>query len=169
MVKVVPVLAESVEEISKDIAEQDLDGVLLCGASPRVDADLYRFPPHNGQAIQVGHVNLREQCVLCFPTSSDNSFPLPCWSKWRGITSIWELSGCKTGVSEPAIVRECEGFWLSAAAGPACIPRFRPQKVVMRLCLSKNPGRYGGAVNNIPVASPLSPPGQTSNHPICKI
>ena len=65
VVKVVPVLAESVEEISKDIAEQDLDGVLLCGASPRVDADLYRFPPHNGQAIQVGHVNLREQFDLC--------------------------------------------------------------------------------------------------------
>ena len=106
VVKVVPVLAESVEEVSKDIAEQDLDGVLLCGASPRVDADLYRFPPHNGQAIQVGHVNLREQCVLCFPTSSDNSFPPSMLEQMaRDYLNMGVVRLQKTGVSEPAIVR----------------------------------------------------------------
>lgn len=44
VVKVCPVLAESVDEIQADIEAQGLDGVLLCGASPRVDAGLYRFP-----------------------------------------------------------------------------------------------------------------------------
>lgn len=51
VVKVCPVLAESVDEIQADIEAQGLDGVLLCGASPRVDAGLYRFP------VQVEHVN----------------------------------------------------------------------------------------------------------------
>ena len=44
VVKVVPVLALAVSEIKADIEAQGLDGVLLCGASPRVDADIYRLP-----------------------------------------------------------------------------------------------------------------------------
>ena len=66
VVKVVPLLAGAVDEIKADIEAQSLDGVLLCGASPRVDGDLYRFP------VQVEHVNLREQCVLAF-RNPDNS------------------------------------------------------------------------------------------------
>ena len=42
VVKVVPLLAEAVDEIRADIETQSLDGVLLCGASPRVDGDLYK-------------------------------------------------------------------------------------------------------------------------------
>lgn len=60
VVKVVPVLALAVSEIKADIEAQGLDGVLLCGASPRVDADIYRLP------VQVEHVNLREQCVQAY-------------------------------------------------------------------------------------------------------
>ena len=44
LTKLVPNLAASVDEIRADIDAQKLDGVLLCGASPRVDNDLYRFP-----------------------------------------------------------------------------------------------------------------------------
>ena len=60
VVKVFPVLADNVEAIKADIAAQQLDGVLLCGASPRVDAEIFRFP------VLTEHVNLREQCVMCF-------------------------------------------------------------------------------------------------------
>ena len=60
VVKVVPVLALAVSEIKADIEAQGLDGVLLCGSSPRVDAEIYRLP------VQVEHVNLREQCVQAY-------------------------------------------------------------------------------------------------------
>ena len=66
VVKVVPIMAESVPEIEADIKANDLDGVLLCGASPRVDSGFYRFPQEDGRKILVDHVNLREQCVLCY-------------------------------------------------------------------------------------------------------
>ncbi|MCR5563288.1 MAG: hydrogenase iron-sulfur subunit [Desulfovibrio sp.] len=58
--KLVDVLPKAVDEIKADIAGQGLDGVLLVGASPRLDNELYRFP------VQVDYVNLREQCVLCY-------------------------------------------------------------------------------------------------------
>ena len=60
VVKVVPVLALAVSEIKADIEAQELDGVLLCGASPRVDSEIYRLP------VQVEFVNLREQCVQAY-------------------------------------------------------------------------------------------------------
>ena len=66
VVRVVPLLAKAVESIAADIESEGLDGVLLCGASPRVDGDLYRFP------VQVEHVNLREQCVQAYK-NPDNS------------------------------------------------------------------------------------------------
>ena len=159
VVKVVPVLAESVEEVSKDIAEQDLDGVLLCGASPRVDADLYRFPPHNGQAIQVGHVNLREQCVLCFPTSSDNSFPPSMLEQMaRDYLNMGVVRLQKTGVSEPAIVRGVRRILVIGGGWTGLHSALQAAKSGYEVVLVEKSGRYGGAVNNIPVASPLSPP-----------
>ncbi len=73
VVKVFPVLAaESARaEIRADIEENELDGVLLCGSSPRVDWDLYSF-----EGVLVDRVNLREQCVLSF-RDADGSVPQP--------------------------------------------------------------------------------------------
>ena len=63
VVKDFPVMArpEAVAEIAADIEENELDGVLLCGSSPRVDWDIYRFP-----GVQVERVSLREGCVLAY-------------------------------------------------------------------------------------------------------
>lgn len=47
--------------IQADIDAGTVDGVCICGSSPRVDWDIYRFP-----GVQVERVNLREQCVLCY-------------------------------------------------------------------------------------------------------
>jgi quinone-modifying oxidoreductase subunit QmoB len=47
--------------IQADIDAGLVDGVCICGSSPRVDWDVYRFP-----GVLVERVNLREQCVLCF-------------------------------------------------------------------------------------------------------
>jgi quinone-modifying oxidoreductase subunit QmoB len=63
VVKAFPVMADSSarKEIASDIAENELDGVLLCGSSPRVDWDLYQF-----EGVQVERVSLREGCVLAY-------------------------------------------------------------------------------------------------------
>jgi len=70
-VKVFPVLAaESARaEIRADIEENGLNGVLLCGSSPRVDWDIYNF-----EGVIVDRVNLREQCVMSF-RDADGSVP----------------------------------------------------------------------------------------------
>ncbi len=63
VVKEFPVLAAKParDEIAADIEENELDGVLLCGSSPRVDWDLYQF-----DGVQVERVSLREGCVLAY-------------------------------------------------------------------------------------------------------
>lgn len=71
VVKVLPVLAaeKARDEIRADIEENELDGVLLCGTSPRVDWDLYKF-----DGVIVDRVNLREQCVLSFKNPDGSTF-----------------------------------------------------------------------------------------------
>jgi quinone-modifying oxidoreductase subunit QmoB len=61
VVKVCPILADATDEIRADIEENGLDGVLVCGPTPRSDWSIYRFPN-----VRVERVNLREQCVMAF-------------------------------------------------------------------------------------------------------
>jgi quinone-modifying oxidoreductase subunit QmoB len=61
VVKVYPALADATADIQADIEANGLDGVLICGPSPRSDWDVYRFPD-----VQMERVNLREQCVMAF-------------------------------------------------------------------------------------------------------
>ncbi len=71
VVKVMPILAleKACDEIRADIAEEELDGVLLCGTSPRVDWDLYNF-----EGVLVERVGLRELAVMSF--KDENGAPL---------------------------------------------------------------------------------------------
>ncbi|MCL1939050.1 MAG: hydrogenase iron-sulfur subunit [Desulfovibrionaceae bacterium] len=63
VVKIFPILADEAarKEIEADIEENELDGVALCGASARVDWDLYRF-----EGVQVERISLREGCVMAY-------------------------------------------------------------------------------------------------------
>ncbi len=63
VVKMFPVLADAapLKEIATDIEENELDGVLICGSSPRVDWDVYRF-----DGVQVERVSLREGGVWAY-------------------------------------------------------------------------------------------------------
>lgn len=84
VVKVVPVLALAVSEIKADIEAQGLDGVLLCGASPRGCGHL---PP----ARAGGTLNPREQCVQAYKnpdhTPVDTVMARPdCWRSWHATT-----------------------------------------------------------------------------------
>lgn len=63
VVRAFPVLTadDARKEIAADIIENELDGVLICGSSSRVDWDLYRF-----DNVQVERVSLREGCVQAY-------------------------------------------------------------------------------------------------------
>lgn len=71
VVKVFPVLAAASarEEIKKDIVEHGLDGIAICGSSPRVDWDIYEF-----ENVIVERVNLREQCAMAYK-NPDGTLP----------------------------------------------------------------------------------------------
>jgi quinone-modifying oxidoreductase subunit QmoB len=55
--------------IKADVDAGGLDGVLVCGSSPRVDWDIFDFP-----GVLVERVNLREQCAMCYQ-NPDGSLP----------------------------------------------------------------------------------------------
>jgi quinone-modifying oxidoreductase subunit QmoB len=52
--------------IQKDIDAGLIEAVCICGTSPRVEWDFYKF----GEGVLVERVNLREQCVLCYADPS---------------------------------------------------------------------------------------------------
>ncbi|MDR2819619.1 MAG: hydrogenase iron-sulfur subunit [Desulfovibrio sp.] len=157
VVRVVPLLADSLDVIAGDIAAQSLNGVLLCGSSPRADGDLYRL------SAQVGHVNLREQCVLSYK-NADGSAPA-CGDAPElltllardyvnmGVVRLQKSenpdSAAVTGVKRILVIG---GGWTgltAATEGAAC---------GYEVVLVEKAGRLGGAANDIPVGSPLESP-----------
>lgn len=158
VVKAVPVLAQALEQIKADITAQNLDGVLLCGASPRVDGELYRLP------VQVEHVNLREQCVLAFknpdnsPVDTAAGAPELLCLMARDYVNMGVVKLQKSEVPDSAAVAGTQrilvigGGWtgLTAAAEAAATG--------YEVVLVEKADKLGGAANNIPMASPLSSP-----------
>ena len=158
VVKVVPVLALAVSEIKADIEAQGLDGVLLCGASPRVDADIYRLP------VQVEHVNLREQCVQAYknpdhtPVDTANGAPELLAIMARDYVNMGVVKLQKSEVPDSAAITGVPrvlvigGGWtgLTAAAEAA--------ETGYEVVLVEKAEKLGGAANNIPMGSPLASP-----------
>lgn len=161
-VRLLPVMAEDTAAIQKDIDDLELDGVLLCGASPRVDPELYKFRQKNGGPAQVQHVNLREQCALCFqnpdgePVNPNEAPPLLV-DMARDYINMGMVRLQKTEQGEPAIVDGVKrilvigGGWTGIhAAKEAALSGYE-------VILVEKTDRLGGAVNNMPVTSPLGP------------
>lgn len=160
VVKVFPVLAANVAAISADIEAQGLDGVLLCGASPRAEAGLYRFP------VLTEYVNLREQCVMSFEDEEGNAL--------------------RPGQAAPELLVQLAGDYVNmgvmklqkgALPGSAALENGGTKRILVvgggytgltAACEAATSGYevvlvekgeiLGGAVNNIPVGSPLSAP-----------
>lgn len=163
VVKVVPVLAESVALVETDIKANSLDGVLLCGASPRVDADLYRFTQADGKPVQVEHVNLREQCVLCYrnpdnsPVEKDKAPPLLTQMATDYINmGFARLS--KTETPDPAIVTGVKRILVIGGGWTGIHAALEGAKSGYEVVLVEKSDKLGGAVNNIPIGSPLASP-----------
>lgn len=154
VIKIVPVLADSVAAIAADIGENGLDGVLLCGASPRVDASLYRFEPRDGKPVQVEHVNLREQCALCFPKGDDPELLRLMAIDYinMGMTRL-----LKTETPDPAIVKGVRRILVIGGGWTGMKAASEAARSGYEVVLVEKTDRLGGAVNNIPVASPLGP------------
>lgn len=158
VVKVVPVLAAAVDEIRADIEAQGLDGVLLCGASPRVDADIYRLP------VQVEHVNLREQCVLAYknpdksPVDLSQGAPALLTLMARDYINMGVVKLQKSSVPDSAAITACSVCWSSAAAGRALPPQPKRRPRATKWCWWKRARSSAARPTNIPMASPLASP-----------
>ena len=159
VVRVFPVLAEQAQSIVKDIEDNGLDGVLICGASPRQDVELYRFP------VLTERVNLREQCVLSYEDPLGNGLvpgqPAPellvqlatdyinmgVVKLQKG--SLPDSAALEKGVRRILVVGG--GFTGLTAAAEAAASGYE-------VVLVEKTDRLGGAVNNIPTGSPLQGP-----------
>lgn len=163
VIKIVPVLAESTTEIAADIEANELDGLLLCGASPRVDADLYRFKQANGQPVQVEHVNLREQCALCFKDpDGDAAVPGEAPELLKIMATDYVNMGIvrlnKSEIPDAAIVNGVRRILVIGGGWTGMHAALEASVSGYEVVLVEKNDKLGGAVNNIPMASPLSSP-----------
>ena len=157
--RVFPVLAEQTAVISKDIEENGLDGVLICGASPRQDSELYRFP------VLTERVNLREQCVMSYEDPSGNP-PV------EGAPAPELLTEVATDYINMGVVKLQKGSLPDSAALEKGVHRIlvvgggftgltaalEAAQSGYEVVLVEKAERLGGAVNNIPTGSPLHAP-----------
>lgn len=163
VVRVLPVMAESVGEIQNDIVEHGLDGVLLCGASPRVDGELYRFTGKDGAAVQVEHANLREQCVLSYKNPDNSpagpgSAPPLLSQMANDYVNMGIVRLQKSETPEPAVVHGTRTILVIGGGWTGLHAALHAQKSGYDVILVEKQDRLGGAVNNIPMTSPLCPP-----------
>lgn len=163
LVKLVPVLAASVAEVQADIDRENLNGVLLCGASPRVDPDLYRFKGKDGAPVQVEHVNLREQCVFCYqnpdksPIDPDQAPELLVQMAIDYI-NMGMVRLQKMETPEPAVVKGVQRILVIGGGWTGMHAAKEAARSGYEVVLVEKSDRLGGAVNNMPVVSPLSSP-----------
>ncbi|MBQ7738426.1 MAG: hydrogenase iron-sulfur subunit [Desulfovibrionaceae bacterium] len=157
LTKLVPELAKATDEIRADIEAQGLDGVLLCGASPRIDNELYRF------AVPVDYVNLREQCVLAYK-NPDGSPYIPAATAPANLQQMAQdyvqMGVAKMQKSTPPDSAAIEvtrrilvigGGWTGLTAAAEAVD------MGYEVVLVEKADKLGGAVINMPTASPLGP------------
>ncbi len=157
VVKTYPVLASAVEDIQADIAANELDGVLICGASPRNDTAVYAFPN-----VMVERVNLREQCVLAYknPDGSAVSSTAPALLTQMALDYVHMgvVKLQKATAPEGATV---EGVKRVLVVGGGWTGLTAAQQLVAadyEVIVVEKSGILGGHVNNIPDATPLAAP-----------
>ncbi len=158
VVKVVPVLALALDEIKADIEAQGLDGVLLCGASPRVDGELYRLP------VLIEHVNLREQCVQAYknpdksPVDTAKGAPELLQLMARDYVNMGVVKLQKSEAPEAASVQGVQRILVIGGGWTGLTAALEAAATGYEVVLVEKSDKLGGAANNIPMASPLASP-----------
>lgn len=158
VVKVYPVLASAVADIKADIEANGLDGVLVCGCSPRNDWNLYTFDD-----VLVERVNLREQCVLAYK-NPDCSTPSPMVAPalltqmaldyvHMGVVKLQKTEKPEgsptTGVKRVLVVG---GGWTGLTSATQL------SAMGYEVVIVEKAATLGGHVQNIPTATPLNAP-----------
>ncbi len=161
VVKCYPVLANATKEIQDDIAANELDGVLICGTSPRNDTAVYAF----GE-VMVERVNLREQCVLAYknPDGSalvDGAGSIAPALLMQMAEDYVHMGVVKLQKGAPPEAAENKGVKRVLVVGggwTGLTAAMQLSSAGYEVVLVEKQDKLGGHVQNIPNASPLQAP-----------
>ncbi len=157
VVKCFPVLADAVKDIQDDIAANELDGVLICGNSPRNDTAIYAF----GE-VMVERVNLREQCVLAYknPDGTAPSGAAPALLTQMALDYV-HMGVAKLQKANPPEGAENKGIKRILVVGggwTGITSAMQLSAAGYEVVLVEKQAELGGHVQNIPQATPLTAP-----------
>ncbi len=153
VVKVMPVLAAAVEEIQADVDAAKLDGVLVCGASPRRDWDQYRF-----SGVQVERVNLREQCVQACKTDGSASSATLLALMAQDYVNMGVVKLQKSEVPEPAAIAGVRRILVVGGGWTGLTAAAQASQTGYEVVLVEKSPALGGKAVNMPRTSPLKAP-----------
>ena len=157
LTKLVPELANATVDIQADINTQGLDGVLLCGASPRVDSELYRF------SVPVDFVNLREQCVLSYKNPDGTKYvpqataPLNLQQLAQDYVHMGVAKIQKSTPPDSAAIEVTKRILVIGGGWTGLTAATEAAEMGYEVVLVEKGEKLGGAVCNMPTASPLGP------------
>ena len=156
VVKVLPMLSVAEDEVRADIEANGLDGVLFCGASPRDEAAPWQLP------VQVEHVNLREQCVLAYknPDGSAVSGAAPALLTQMATdyVNMGVVKLQKSNMPESAAIEGIKRILVIGGGWTGLTAAQEAAKTGYEVILVEKADKLGGAVNNMPMGSPLQAP-----------
>ena len=157
VVKCVPALCDAEKEILADIEANGLDGVLLCGASPRDMADVLRLP------VLTEHVNLREQCVLAYknPDGSplgNGDAPELLKIMANDYVNMGVVKLQKSEKPDSAAIEGVKRILVIGGGWTGLTAALEASATGYDVVLVEKNGELGGAANNIPTGSPLKAP-----------
>lgn len=158
VVKVVPILAKAVQDMEADIAAHGLDGVLVCGTSPRNDWNLYVF-----SGVQIERVNLREQCVMAYKnpdgTSPSASVAPPLlFGMAQDYVNMGVVKLQKSTPPEAAVINGVKRVLVVGGGWTGMSAALQVAKTGYEVVIVEKAAQLGGHVHNIPKATPLAAP-----------
>ncbi|MEG2172976.1 MAG: hydrogenase iron-sulfur subunit [Desulfovibrionaceae bacterium] len=158
VVKVAPVLATTVADMQADMSEHGLDGVLVCGTSPRNDWNIYTFP-----GVQVERVNLREQCVMAYK-NPDGSLPSATvapallFGMAQDYVNMGVVKLQKSTPPEAAVIDGVKRVLVVGGGWTGLSAAWQVAQTGYEVVIVEKAAQLGGHVQNIPQASPLAAP-----------
>ena len=157
VVRVVPELSLAVESIRADIGSQGLDGILLCGASPRAACEAHLFP------TQVEYVNLREQCALAYKNPDgtlpgDGTPPELLREMAVDYLNMGIVKLQKSNAPTPAAIERVPRILVIGGGWTGITAALEAADTGYDVVLVERADRLGGAANHLPVSSPLASP-----------
>ncbi len=160
IVKCYPELAKATKDIQDDINANGLDGVLICGTSPRNDTAIYAF-----EGVMVERVNLREQCVLAYKNPDGSALnekeliaPTLLALMAQDYVHMGVVKLQKATAPEGAENKGIKRVLVVGGGWTGLTSAMQLSKAGYEVVLVEKQNKLGGHVQNIPNASPLEAP-----------